>query len=108
MPCRYHTRQDDLDFGSLAGSAIEIEPATQTIRDDTVDDVQAKASAALIAARREERIERLAPDGATHAAAIVGKPDFDIVIPRRQHLDVDGTFLVVGKRVRDRVEKEVG
>jgi hypothetical protein len=57
-----HALQDQLDFRPLAGLALETEPAAQVIGDDAVDDMQAEAGAALIAARREERIERLAPD----------------------------------------------
>ena len=105
---RRRARQDQLDFRPLAGFAVEIEPATQTIRDDAVDDMQAKAGAALIAARREKRIERFSPDIETHAAAVVGKKNFDIVLAGRLHLDVDGTALAVGKGVRDRIEKEIG
>jgi hypothetical protein len=51
-----------------------------------VDDVQAQARATAITARGEERIERVAPDIDTHAAAIVGKDNFDIVLARRPHL----------------------
>ncbi len=36
--CWRHAGKDQLDFRSLAGFAIEIDPATQTIRDDVVDD----------------------------------------------------------------------
>jgi hypothetical protein len=42
------------------------------------------ASAALVATRREERIGRLTPQAETHAAAIVGKKNFDIVLPGRR------------------------
>ncbi len=106
-PCGCHPRQEELDFRSLAGLTIEIEPSTQTIRDDAVDNMQAEARAALIAPCREERIERFTPDTATHAATIVGKKNLDNVVSRGLHLDVDGTSLVVGKRVLDRVEKEI-
>jgi hypothetical protein len=81
---RRHTRQQEPDFRPLTGRAFEMEPATQTIRDDAVDNVEAEASA-LIATRCEERIERLASDTVTHPAAIVGEQDFDIVIARRLH-----------------------
>src|SRR3981189_722455 len=46
--CRCHARQDELDFSSFAGHAIETEPAAQITRDDAVDDMQTEASAALI------------------------------------------------------------
>ena len=101
-----HLRQDELNSRSLAGFAIEMQPAAQTIRNDGVDDVQAEAGAASISARREERIERPVPDIEAHAAAIIGKDDFDIVRPGCLHLDLDGTSLAVGKRMRDRVEEE--
>ena len=45
--------------------------------------------AALIAAGREERIERTAPDIERHAAAIVGKNYLDIVLVGLPYLDVD-------------------
>src|SRR6202048_4682467 len=105
--CRRRARQDHLDLRPLAGLAVEIEPATQIIGDDAVDDMQAEAGAAL-AARREERIERLAPDIETHAATVVGKKHFDIALAGRLHPDVDGTSLAVGKRLRDRIENEIG
>jgi hypothetical protein len=57
--CWRHAGQDQLNSRSLTGFAIEIEPATQAIRDDAVDDMQTETGAALIAARREERIEPL-------------------------------------------------
>jgi hypothetical protein len=38
----------------FAGLAVESEPATQTIPDNAVDDMQAKTSAALITTGREE------------------------------------------------------
>ena len=44
----------------------------------------------------------------THAAAIVGKNNLDIVLARRLHLDVDGACLAGLERVRDRVEEQVG
>src|SRR6266403_1861530 len=106
--CWRHSRQDELDFRSLAGLAIEREPAAQTVRNDAVDDMQTQASIALIAPCREERIERFAPDVETHALAIVGKKNFDIVIPGRTNLDVDVASSAVGKPMRDRVEEEVG
>src|SRR5665213_2263661 len=65
--------QDNLDPRALAGLGIQIESAAQPIGDDAVDDMQAEAGAALIAPRREERIEGAAADIQAHAAAIVGK-----------------------------------
>ena len=80
----------------------------QTIRNDAVDDMQAQASVTLIAPCREEWIERFAPDVEAHAAAVVRKKNFDIVIPGRSNLDVNSAFSAVGKPMRDRVEEEVG
>jgi hypothetical protein len=54
-----------------------------------MDDVQAEAGVALIAAR-EERVEGIAPDLRAYAAAIVGKTDLNIIIAARLALDVDG------------------
>ena len=70
--------------------------------------MQTQTSVALIAPCREERIERFAPDVETHATAVVRKKNFDIVIPGRTSLDVEGAFSAVGKPMRDRVEEEVG
>jgi hypothetical protein len=105
---RCDTRQDKLDFRPLVKFAIKIEPATQTIRDDAVDDMQAEARAALIATRREERIECFASDTEAHAAAIIGKTNFDIVLAGRPNLDLDDAFLPIGKCVCDRVQEKVG
>jgi hypothetical protein len=96
-----------MDFRSSAGRAVNIELSGQTIGDDVVDNMQAEPSAAALAARREERIEGLAADVSAHAAAIVGKQDFDFVAARRPHLDVDRASLTVRKRVHDRIEKKV-
>jgi hypothetical protein len=79
------SRQDELDFVPSPWFAIAIEPATQTIHDDAVDDMQAESRAALIVTRREERIERLTPDTETHAAAIAGKKNLDIALSGRLH-----------------------
>src|SRR6516165_9436918 len=57
-------------------------------------------------ARREERIEGLTPDLGAHAGTIVGKQNFDAVLPGCAHLDGDGTFLAVRKSVQDRIEDE--
>ena len=97
-----------MDFRSLAGLAVELKAATQTVRNDVVDDMKTEAGASPIAARRKERIERIAPDLGAHAAAIVGKSNFHIVLPGRLHLDPDGASLAVRKGVGDRVEKQVG
>jgi hypothetical protein len=95
---RRRARQDHLDFCSFAGRAIEIESAPQTIGHDVVDDVQPKAGAAEITARREERIEGLVPDVGAHPATIVAEKDLDFVFTRRPHLDIDRSALVIGKR----------
>ena len=107
LPSGSHPREDELDFCSFAGFAIEIEPATQTIHDNAVYDMQAEAGAALIAPCCKERIERLAPDIRSHRAAIVAKGSFHVVLPERLHLDVKGAPFSLGKRVRDRVEEKV-
>ena len=49
-----------------------MEPATQEICDDGMDDMQPEAGAAPIATRREERIEGIALDIKAHAATVVG------------------------------------
>src|SRR5258707_15857599 len=101
-------RQDDLDSCAAAGLGIEVETSAQTVGHDTVDNVQAEPSAALIAPRREEWIERAAPDIERHAAAVVGKNDFDIVLARLPYLNIDRARLAVGKRVRHRIEEQLG
>src|SRR6476646_1617065 len=87
--------QDDLDSRASAGLGIEVEPAAQTVGYDAVDNMQAESSAALIAARREERIERAAPDVEGHAATIVGKNDLHIILAGLPHLNVDRALLAV-------------
>src|ERR1700735_4088168 len=54
--------QDDLDSRAAARLGIKIEAGAQPGGHDAVDDMQTEPGAALIAARREERIERAAPD----------------------------------------------
>jgi len=61
-----------------------------------------------VTSSRTPKNEGLTPDTETHAAAIVEEKNLDIVLPGRQHLDIDGSSLTVGKRVRDRIEEEVG
>ena len=51
--------QNDLKFRSRARRTIKIEPAAQTVRHDVVEDMQAKACTAEMAARR---VEWPAPD----------------------------------------------
>src|SRR5271169_2218370 len=97
-----------MDSRSLAGLAVQTEPTAKTIRDDVVNDMEAKTGAALIAACCEEWVECLVPDVRTHAAAVVGKKNFDTVIPGRPRPDIDGTPAIFRKRVCDRIEEEVG
>ena len=85
-----------------------MEPATQIIRDDAVDDRKTKAGVSLIATRREERIERLAPVIGAHAAAVVGEENFNIILADGPHLDLYAAFLAVDERMGDRIEEEVG
>ena len=70
-PFRRHSRQNQLDLRSFARFAIQMKLATKTICDDGVDDMQAEAGITLLAAGGEERIECLASDIDTHAAAVV-------------------------------------
>src|SRR6202795_4583490 len=100
--------KNHLDSRAAAGLGIEIEPAAETVGHDAVDDMQAEPGAALIATRREERVERTPPDVERHAAAIVGKNDFDVVLAGLPHLDIDGAGPAVRKGVRHRIEEQVG
>jgi hypothetical protein len=68
--------------------------------------MQAKACTTEMAARRVEWIEGLTPDVGAHAATVVGKQNFDAVLPGCPHLDGDGTFLAIRKSVHDRIEEE--
>ncbi len=70
--------------------------------------MQPEPGAALIAPRGEERIERAAADVEAHADAVIGKQDLDIVLAALAHLDVDRAGLAFRKRVRHRVEEQVG
>ena len=65
------TRHDDLDFRAHAGFGFQMDPATQTIGHDVVDDVQPQTGVALVAPCGEKRIEHLALDLRAHAAAVV-------------------------------------
>jgi hypothetical protein len=85
-----------------------MKPATQMIRDEAVNDMQAEAGAASVATRREEGIKRLAPVIGAHAATIVGEENFDTIFAGRQYLDLDAAFLAVGKRMRHRIKEQVG
>ena len=101
-------RQDDLDPRAAARLGIEIEPAAEPIGHDAVDDVQAKPGAALVAPRREERIEGAAANIEAHAAAIVGEQDLDIVLAGLAHLDIDRARPAVRESVRHRIEEQIG
>src|ERR1700689_1656356 len=105
---RRHPRKDDLDSRPLPGFGIEVEPAAQAIGHDAVDDMQAKSGTALIAARREERVECTTPDVEAHAATIVGEDDFDIVLAGSPNLDVHLAWPAVRKGMRHRIEEQVG
>src|SRR6476646_7030568 len=72
-----------------------------------MDDMQAEASAALVAAGGKERIERLPPDVRAHATAVVAKDDLDIIVAASAHLDGNISLSAVRKRMRDRVEEKV-
>ena len=102
---RGRTQPNPCPLGRLAP---EIEAATQTIDDDAVDDMQAKTGTALMTAGREKRIESLPPHVRTHAATVVGENDFNIVRAGGAHLDIDRPLPGVRKRMRDRIEKQVG
>jgi len=62
--------------------------------------MQAEASAALVAARREERIERFTSGTEIHAAATIGKRELrHCPFPKRLNLDLHRNLpLPVGKR----------
>src|SRR5229473_1561858 len=71
-------------------------------------DVRRRAFDPFFATRREERIECAPPDIEAHAAAIVGKEDFDVVLAGLPNLDIDGAGLAVRKGVRHRIEEQIG
>jgi hypothetical protein len=106
--CRGHTGQDQLNSRSPAGFGIKTEPPAQTIRDDSVDDVEAQTSTALIPAGREERIEGFAPNIEAHTAAVVRKNNFNIIMSGGLDLDIHTAASAVRERMHDRVEEEVG
>src|SRR6185295_2222827 len=68
---RRFARHDDPDLRPRTGPGFQIDPASQTIGHDVVDDVQSQPGAALVAPGREEWIEHLTPDFRAHAAAVV-------------------------------------
>src|SRR6266702_1114696 len=102
------SRHDHLDPRPCAGFAFELDAPAQPVEDDIVDDVQAKPNAAFVAPRGEERIEGLPAQVRAHAAAIVGNGNLDIALAGRANLDSDPAALAIGKRVRDRVQEQVG
>ena len=93
---------------AFSGLAVKAKPAAQTIRDDAVDDVQAKAGASEVPPRGEERVEGLTPDIRAHAAAVVGEGDLDVIGPGGAHLDLDGSRLMIGIGMRDGIEEQIG
>ena len=98
--------QNDLKFRPRARRTVKIEPTAQTVRHDVVEDMQAKACTAEMAARRVEWIEGVTPDVGAHAATIVGKQNFDAVLSGCPDLDGHGTFVAIRKSVHDRIDEE--
>ena len=106
--CCGHAGQDQLNSCSLAGFAIKMEPAAQTIRDDGMDDVETQTSTALIPAGCEKWIEGFASDIKAHAASVVYEENFNVIMSGRPNLDIHAAALTVGERMRDRIEEEIG
>jgi len=106
MVCRCDPWQSYLKFRPRARRTVKIEPTAQTVRHDVVEDMQAKACTAEMAARRVEWIEGVTPDVGAHAATIVGKQNFDAVLSGCPDLDGHGTFLAIRKSVHDRIDEE--
>src|SRR5262249_7965625 len=67
-----------------AGPRFEGQWTAELLGHQIEDNVQAEAGSALVAARREEGIERAALDLLAHAHAVVGHEDIDVVadLPR--------------------------
>ena len=61
----------------MPGIGFQHHPTVELLGDQIVDDVQAEASAAIIAPRGEERVEGLALNVGRHSRAIVGENDLD-------------------------------
>ena len=101
-------REKELNSCPPVGLAFQLDRSPKATGDDAVDDMQAKADAALVATRGEERIERLASIIGAHAAAVVGEENFNIILASRSYFDLDAAFLAVGKRMGDRIEEQVG
>ena len=70
--------------------------------------MQAETGPTCIAARREEGIECLASDLRTHAAAIIRKDNFNVVLVELPSLDINCPRSTVGERVSGRIEKQIG
>ena len=70
--------------------------------------MQAEASAALVAARGEKRIERLPLHVRRHAGAIVGENDLDVVAAARPRRDRDRARAPVGEGMIGGVEEKIG
>ena len=76
---RGYARQNDPDFGELAGLRIDLDRAAMLLDDDVVTDREAKPGAFSRWFCREERIEHLLLHLGWNAGAIVANPDFHAV-----------------------------
>ena len=92
----------------LVPALTQHHPAAELLSDKIIDDMQAQSGAALVAARRKERVERLPLHVRRHSGPVVGKNDLDIVAaagPRRNR-DRPGT--AVGEGMVGGVEEKIG
>ena len=100
--------QSHLNARSGARFALQVEPATQPIRDDVVDDVEPEPGCTVKATGREERIERQAFDLRRHAAAIIVHGQLDLIGTGRAYPDIDGSVEPVRECVRKGIDDEMG
>ena len=104
---RRYARDGDTKSRAPAQPGFEGQAAAQLLGYEIEDDVKAKAGAALVPARGEERVERAALDILAHAHPVVGYEDIH-VLADLAGLDDDASGPALGKSVDHAVEKQVG
>ena len=102
-----HLGQDDPDSGAFAGLGIEVEPSAQPIGHDAVDDMQAEPCTALVAPRREKRIEGAAgrPDSCRSHCRKTGSQHCPCQTPGPGYRQFRPA---IRKGVSHRIEEQVG
>src|SRR5262249_491505 len=72
-------RQNDPDFGELAGLGVDLDRAAMLLHDDVVTDGQPKSGAFSRGFRCEEGVEHLLFHFRWNTGAVVANPDFHVI-----------------------------